>query len=537
MALAQDFATNEPRGIAYYLKDYAVRHVNGSQNSGERSQLITAFANSTKSVITNARCLTEGVNIPAVDMVAFIDPRQSKVDITQAVGRAMRKPRGASTKTVGYVLVPLFAGVDGEGLEEAIKTEKFDAIADVLNALQEHDEELVDIIRELQERKGQGKVFDPKRLLEKVEVIGPMVGLDELARSISVAITDSLGVSWDEWFGSLLNFKEREGHCNVRHEYAEASGIKLGHWVASQRALKAKLSSIRKGYLDKIGFDWDPYATQWEKAYSLLKDFARKNKHCLVPDGYIDSTSFSLGTWVSNQRIDRKKLTVTRTALLDEINFEWDPRGAKWRTLFGALERYKVVNNNCFVPASYIDESGHALGRWVSKQRSQKATLLPERSEKLTLLGFEWDPRTALWYEGYLALKAFQILEKHCNVPHDYVSPDGYTLARWLSKQRANLEAMPVDKLELLEEIGLDLNPLETRWNKGFEKLKQYILSTHKSAVPRSYIDTSGYKLGQWVHIQRHTRKSMPDERRRLLDSVNFDWGYSPTAKQSYSDE
>ena len=162
VALAQEFAKNEPRGIAYYLKDYDVRHVNGSQNSSERSQLITAFANSPKSVITNARCLTEGVNIPAVDMVAFIDPRQSKVDITQAVGRAMRKPRGATTKTVGYILVPLFAGVDGEGLEEAIKTGKFDAIADVLNALQEHDEELVDIIRELQQRKGQGEVFDPK---------------------------------------------------------------------------------------------------------------------------------------------------------------------------------------------------------------------------------------------------------------------------------------------------------------------------------------------------------------------------------------
>ena len=82
-------------------------------------------------------------------MVAFIDPRQSRVDIVHAVGRAMRKPRVVTTKTVGYVLVPLFAGADEDSLEDAIRTEKFDAIANVLNALQEHDKELVDSIREM----------------------------------------------------------------------------------------------------------------------------------------------------------------------------------------------------------------------------------------------------------------------------------------------------------------------------------------------------------------------------------------------------
>ena len=153
VATAQEFATNEPRGIAHYLDGYDVRHVNGKQTSSARSDVISAFAAAPHGLITNARCLTEGVDIPAVDMVAFVDPRQSKVDIVQAIGRAMRKPRGRTTKTVGYVLVPLFAGVDGDSIDEAIKTEKFDAIANVLNALLEHDEELVDIIRELKDRK------------------------------------------------------------------------------------------------------------------------------------------------------------------------------------------------------------------------------------------------------------------------------------------------------------------------------------------------------------------------------------------------
>ena len=90
-----------------FLPQFSVFHVNGEQKSSERKQLIRSFRNAEKTLVTNARCLTEGIDVPAVDMVAFIDPRHSKIDIAQATGRAMRKPPG-SNKEVGYVVVPLF---------------------------------------------------------------------------------------------------------------------------------------------------------------------------------------------------------------------------------------------------------------------------------------------------------------------------------------------------------------------------------------------------------------------------------------------
>jgi predicted helicase len=104
---AETFSSDGPRGIKRYLADFSVLHVNGSQKSAERKQIIRSFRNADKAIITNARCLTEGIDVPAVDMVAFIDPRNSKVDIAQATGRTIRKPRG-SDKQVGYVVIPLF---------------------------------------------------------------------------------------------------------------------------------------------------------------------------------------------------------------------------------------------------------------------------------------------------------------------------------------------------------------------------------------------------------------------------------------------
>ena len=257
VATAKEFASREPRGIARYLPEYDVRHVNGTQSSADRGEIIKAFATAEHALLTNAKCLTEGINIPAVDMVAFIDPRESRIDIAQAVGRAMRKPRGATTKTLGYVLVPLFCGVDGENVDDAIKSERFDGIASVVNALQENDEELVDIIRELRQRKGEGLPFNPKRFIDKVEVMGPHVDLARLTQSIAIEVGDRMGVSWDEWYGRLVKYKQREGHCRVPQGFKTEDGFQLGSWIANQRGNKDQLSPERRQRLDELGFVWD----------------------------------------------------------------------------------------------------------------------------------------------------------------------------------------------------------------------------------------------------------------------------------------
>jgi predicted helicase len=100
VSTAKEFATDGPRGVKYFLPEFSVFHVNGLQRSSERKQQIGSFRNAADAIITNARCLTEGINTPAVDMVAFIDPRHSRIDVAQAMGRAMRKVRG-SDKSVG----------------------------------------------------------------------------------------------------------------------------------------------------------------------------------------------------------------------------------------------------------------------------------------------------------------------------------------------------------------------------------------------------------------------------------------------------
>src|SRR5262249_46138626 len=240
--------------------EFSVFHVNGEQKSSERKQIIRWFRDASEALITNARCLTEGIDVPAVDMVAFIDPRHSRVDIAQATGRAMRKPQGLN-KEVGYVVIPVFRDrSSGETLEEALERTEFDDVADVLNAMQEQDEDLVQIIRNLQEAKGRGEIFDPRRLLEKVEVLGPSIELSALRANICAEIVERAGITWDVMFGRLLLFRDTHGHCRVPVSYDDN---RLARWVNKQRTTMETISALRRQRLDELGFVWDPFETDW----------------------------------------------------------------------------------------------------------------------------------------------------------------------------------------------------------------------------------------------------------------------------------
>jgi predicted helicase len=88
-------------------------------------------------VLTNAKCLTEGVDVPALDAVMFLTPRRSKIDIVQAVGRVMRKPPG---KRLGYVILPIAITAGQDPATALDKNKDYDAVWEVLQALRAHDE-------------------------------------------------------------------------------------------------------------------------------------------------------------------------------------------------------------------------------------------------------------------------------------------------------------------------------------------------------------------------------------------------------------
>ncbi len=108
----------------------------------EKLEKLNEFQPNTCKVLSNARCLSEGVDVPALDSVIFFDGKSAMVDIIQAVGRVMRK---AKNKKRGYIILPIaLAESEIQNLDEAVKNTNFQNIWKVLKALRSHDSSLVD---------------------------------------------------------------------------------------------------------------------------------------------------------------------------------------------------------------------------------------------------------------------------------------------------------------------------------------------------------------------------------------------------------
>ena len=116
-------------------------HVDGTFNAEQRNEKLNWLKDEADEnicrVLTNARCLSEGVDVPALDAIMFLHPRKSQIDVVQSVGRVMRKSEG---KDLGYVILPITVA-PGVSAEKALNdNERYKVVWQILNALRAHDE-------------------------------------------------------------------------------------------------------------------------------------------------------------------------------------------------------------------------------------------------------------------------------------------------------------------------------------------------------------------------------------------------------------
>jgi predicted helicase len=138
-----------------------VRHIDGGFNAVARAERLDWLkeeinhdgAEPTCRILTNARCLTEGVDVPSLDAVLFLNPRNSMVDVIQAVGRVMRvhkDPVTGEVKKFGYIVLPI-AIPEGMSTSEALKDNtRYKVVWQVLQALRAHDERMDAAINQIE---------------------------------------------------------------------------------------------------------------------------------------------------------------------------------------------------------------------------------------------------------------------------------------------------------------------------------------------------------------------------------------------------
>ena len=208
------------------LKNFELKvsaeHVDGTMSATKRDKKLSWLKNTPTDnkdcrILTNVRCLSEGVDVPSLDAVLFLSSRKSKVEIVQAVGRVMRKSAG---KKYGYIIIPVVVAIDKSPEEVLAESADFGTVWDVLNALRAHDERMDIFIQEISMKKPSehiligGKTSGDDGGNKPASGVKPFqmkLNFDELQGAIYARMVERVGNRryWENWAKDIAKIAER----------------------------------------------------------------------------------------------------------------------------------------------------------------------------------------------------------------------------------------------------------------------------------------------------------------------------------------
>lgn len=248
VGVIDEFQSNENIKEKYKTNlDVKIKHVDGSFNAERRSERLGWLKDDVKKnechVLTNVRCLSEGVDVPSLDAIMFLHPRKSQIDVVQAVGRVMRKAEG---KNLGYVVLPVAVAPEVSAEKALNDNERYRVVWQILNALRAHDERFDSTINQL----GIGE-----DVTNRLQIL--RVSSEEL--EATTAVVDEIKPKYEK--------KEEEGEVGLNEDQKEEESIdenlepELPYIVDDlSKAIKAKI-------VEKCGTRdyWENWATDIAK--------------------------------------------------------------------------------------------------------------------------------------------------------------------------------------------------------------------------------------------------------------------------------
>jgi superfamily II DNA or RNA helicase len=249
-------------------------HVSGDMPTNQRSSQMREFSKS-KGLMTNARCLTEGVDLPAIDCVVFTDPKKSKVDIVQAAGRALRLSPG---KKFGYILIPLIIP-ENENATEAAKDTAFEEIVATIRALATQDSRIIEYLRAV----SSGTIpkgGSPVDGITKINVL-TKVNEEEFNKAIQLKVWDRVA------FGNWRPYEEAKKYVQSLKLNTVTEWLKYARGGQKPSDIPmhpgGSYKKVWKGYGDFLGTgriaDRDKIYRPFEKARKFARTLKLKNNN------------------------------------------------------------------------------------------------------------------------------------------------------------------------------------------------------------------------------------------------------------------
>jgi superfamily II DNA or RNA helicase len=355
-------------------------HISSKKTAGQRAELLRQFENEPRALMTNSRCLTEGVDVPAIDCVVFADPKQSRIDIVQAAGRALRTSPG---KDYGYILLPLLVPRDMD-FEEFAETSAFRQVAQTITALSTQDERIADEFRAIETgRISSGKIVE----IDGDVPVGMKMNLGDFVEAIATRVWDSVGrANWrpfaetrvfvhglglksvpEWWVYCKSGKKPPDIPTNPHVVYADHGWVSMGDWLGTHRVAThrrrylpfKKARSYVHGLMLKSQAEWRTYC----KSGNIPDDIPANPWHVYAGQGWVDLGDW-LGTGVHATHLRRYRPFEKARAYVRGLGLK---SFAKWLVYCKSGEKPDDIPSN--PQAIYLKIGWTSWGDWLGTGR------------------------------------------------------------------------------------------------------------------------------------------------------------------------
>ncbi|PBA68917.1 helicase associated domain-containing protein [Mycobacterium avium] len=516
----------------------AIRHIDGTTTLRDRlaaTQTLAVPGADQWNVVTNARCLTEGINIPALDAVFFAEPRASEVDVAQAVGRAIRKNPHHDRPALIVLAVTVD---DSQDAETVIDVSEFRRTRQVLKALQSHDPSVSRDLAAVREQLTDPDLGEQENVKSDILDIHVPTTLSrrmvkQFFQAFSIHTVDAMTRQWEENYSSLKRFANQHGHCNISKTDKSQTCSALGTWIQHQRGLytRGRLLAERIERLEALpGWSWNALDARWEQNFAALQQFAAEHGHPFPPFSYRSAEGYRPAAWISNQRrtLGKDPVSMKRRARLETLpGWTWSRPDTRWEEAFNKL-------------AEHLERTGElrvrprtTLANWINRQRLlyRRGDLDAMRARRLAALpGWTWSPLDTGWDDNFGTLSDYVARTGRARPPQSYTTDAGFQLGRWVSDQRRRRAALSQERRAQLEALpGWTWDPREAQWEDFITALRAFAAEHGHAYPPREPTRPELVKLNQAVvSVRRPARRDRlsAQQRRQLEELPGWSWEY-----------
>jgi hypothetical protein len=371
---------------------------------------------------------------------------------------------------------------------------------------------------------------------------------------------------FDKWFGQLIAFKAKHGHCNVSNS-RKGQYVSLGAWCTQ---MKNSYKLIQEGKTPRrhlsqdqirrfiaLGFDLSKKSKTFENWLAELTAYKTKYGHCNVSQSRT-SQYRPLGAWCTRMKCvhrrtqegmtQKRALSQSQIGRLDALGFEWGQNFVLFEEWFAQLTAFRSAHGHCNVSTQAgqyeplvnwckdIKEN-----YWLIQEGKTPSCPLPQvQIHRLDALGFEWSKKVRTFDEWLAELTAFKAEHGHCDASTE--SGQYEPLANWCKDMKGSYKRIREGKTPscpLSKDQIIRLDALDFKWRKKVRTFEEWLAELTIFKAKYGHCDAStqsgqyiglgiwcGHIRGSYKQIQEGKTPSrrLTQDQISILDTMDFEW-------------